>query len=75
MPGYLTMRADLTRGVLMGAPLGYTIGLAVYGGIGYLVAGISGLAIGTVIATAFAVAGLILCLRFVRAITAEEVPF
>ena len=59
----------------MGAPLGYLIGLSVYGGIGYLVAGISGLAVGAVIATAFAAAGLILCLRFVEALTSEEVPF
>jgi hypothetical protein len=69
------MRADLQRGVLLGAPLGYLIGLAVYGGIGYLVAGQTGLAVGAVIATAFAVAGLVICLRFVRAFTTTEVPF
>jgi len=69
------MRVDLTRGVLLGAPIGYAIGLLTYGGIGYLVAGQTGLIVGSVIATAFAVAGLILCLRFVEALTSEEVPF
>lgn len=73
------MRAELTRGVLLGAPIGYAIGLAIYGGIGYLVAGIPGLAVGAVIATAFAVAGLVICLRFVRSISQDtfttEVPF
>jgi hypothetical protein len=69
------MRADLQRGVLLGAPIGYAIGLAVYGGIGYLVAGQTGLAIGAVIATAFAAAGLVICLRFVQAIATTEVPF
>lgn len=69
------MRADLTRGVLMGAPIGYAMGLLVYGSLGYWIAGPSGLAVGAIVATAFAVAGLHLCLRFVRAITAEELPF
>lgn len=72
------MRAELTRGVLLGAPIGYAAGLAIYGGIGYLVAGQTGLAVGCVIATGFAAAGLIICLRFVRRISQEiftEVPF
>lgn len=71
------MREELTRGILLGAPLGYLVGLAVYGGIGYWIAGQAGLVVGTAIATAFAVAGLTLCLRFVcqQFPLDNEVPF
>lgn len=73
------MLDPLTRGVLLGAPIGWLTGLALYGGIGYLVAGISGLAVGCIIATGFAVTGLLICLRFVRSISQDtfttEVPF
>jgi hypothetical protein len=47
------MRADLQRGVLMGAPLGYAIGLLTYGGIGYLVAGQTGLLVRAQIVAVF----------------------
>lgn len=52
----------------MGAPLGYALGLAVYGGIGHLVAGATGLWVGMALATLFAAVGLHLCLRFVQAV-------
>lgn len=63
------------RGVLLGAPLGYATGLLLYGGIGWLVAGSTGLWVGCGIATAFALAGLYLCLRFVARLNLDEVPF
>jgi hypothetical protein len=63
------LRSELRRGVLLGAPLGYLTGLALYGGIGYLVAGQTGLWVGGIIATGFAVAGLAICLRYVEALT------
>jgi len=64
-----SMRSELRRGVLLGAPVGYITGLAFYGGIGYWAAGAAGLWVGCAIATAFAVVGLRLCLRYVEAIT------
>ena len=68
-PELKELRSDLRRGLLMGAPLGYAIGLATYGGIGHAVAGTTGLWVGVVIATLFAVFGLRMCLRYVEAIT------
>jgi hypothetical protein len=64
-----SLRSELRRGVLLGAPVGYLTGLALYGGIGYWLAGTTGLWVGCAVATAFAVAGLRLCLRYVEAIT------
>jgi len=72
-----------------GFPLGFGLGVAVYGGIGWLVAGQTGFAIGAAIAAGFAIAGLIVTLRFRRSlivflednqarmarIAADEVPF
>ena len=63
------LRNELRRGILLGAPLGYALGLAIYGGIGLAVAGQTGLYVGCAIATGFAVAGLRLCLRYVEALT------
>jgi len=64
-----SLRSDLRRGVLLGAPIGYATGLALYGGIGYWLAGTTGLWFGCAISTAFAVVGLRLYLRYVEAIT------
>jgi hypothetical protein len=64
-----SLRTELRRGVLLGAPAGYASGLALYGGIGYWAAGQSGLLIGLAVATAFAAIGLHLCLRYVEIIT------
>jgi hypothetical protein len=64
-----SLRSELRRGVLLGAPLGYLAGLALYGGIGYWAAGVTGLWVGCAIATAFAVVGLRLCLRYVEVLT------
>jgi hypothetical protein len=58
----------LRKGVLAGAPLGYVLGLFTYGGIGYLVAGATGLWAGVALATVFAAIGLRLTLRYVRAV-------
>lgn len=71
------MREKLTRGILLGAPFGHLVGIAVYGGIGYWIAGQAGLIVCSAIATAFAVAGLTLCLRFVHQQFPldDEVPF
>ena len=54
---------------LIGGLLGFSFSGLFYGGIGYLVAGQTGLWVGGIIATAFAVVGLRLCLRYVEAIT------
>lgn len=54
------------RGALIGAPIGLAAGAALYGGIGYLLAGSVGLYAGIGVAIAFAAAGLIICLRFLR---------
>ena len=62
-----SLQAELRRGALLGAPLGYALGLLIYGGIGYLVAGQSGLLVGCLIATAFAALGLHLILRYIKA--------
>ena len=64
-----SLRSELRRGILLGAPLGYALGLALYGGIGLAVAGQTGLYVGCAIATAFAAAGLAVCLRYVEALT------
>lgn len=64
-----SLRSELRRGVLLGAPIGYALGLAIYGGIGLAVAGQTGLYVGCAIATGFAVAGLTICLRYVEALT------
>jgi hypothetical protein len=64
-----SFRSDLRRGILMGAPVGYATGLALYGGIGYWMAGSTGLLVGCAIATFFAAIGLHLCLRYVETIT------
>jgi chromate transport protein ChrA len=64
-----SFRSDLRRGVLMGAPVGYATGLALYGTIGYWAAGTTGLLVGCLAATVFAAIGLHLCLRYVEAIT------
>jgi hypothetical protein len=58
-----SLRADLRRGIFMGVPVGYATGLALYGGIGYWIAGSTGLLVGCAIATSFAAIGLHLCLR------------
>jgi hypothetical protein len=57
----------LRRGILLGAPIGYLAGAALYSSIGYLVAGTPGLLVGLALATLFAAIGLRLCLRFARA--------
>jgi hypothetical protein len=62
-------RSDLRRGVFMGVPVGYATGLTLYGGIGYWIAGSTGLLVGCAIATVFAAIGLHLCLRYVEAVT------
>jgi hypothetical protein len=64
-----SMRSELRRGVLLGAPIGYLTGLAFYGGIGFWAAGTAGLWIGCAVATVFAVVGLRLCLRYVDVVT------
>jgi hypothetical protein len=64
-----SFRPELRRGILMGAPLGYALGLALYGGIGLWGWGTTGLLVGCAIATAFAAIGLHLCLRYVEVIT------
>lgn len=69
MQSMRSLRPELRRGVIAGAPLGYLIGLATYGGIGHAVAGTTGLWVGCAIATAFAAIGLRMCLRYVEAIT------
>lgn len=57
----------LRRGMLLGAPLSYALGLCLYGGLGYWAAGTAGCIIGCVIATIFAIVGLRAGLRLVRA--------
>ena len=62
-----SIRSELRKGIFIGAPVGYATGIALYGGLGYWIAGSTGFFVGLAIATVFAVAGLTICLRLVNA--------
>lgn len=62
----------LNRGIILGAPVGLVVGALVYGGIGYWIAGTTGLTIGLIICSIFATIGAIQLFRFSRSIAALE---
>ncbi len=52
--------------LIVSALAGWATGLAMYGGVGYLLAGPAGLAVGAMLATAFAAAGALAAKRMLR---------
>ena len=62
----------LTRQFLFGAPVGLTLGCLMYGGIGYRVAGTTGLYVGIALAVVFAIAGATVGWRYLQAFKTLE---
>lgn len=62
----------LTRQFLLGAPVGLALGCLMYGGIGYRIAGTTGLYIGLALAVVFAIAGAAVGWRYLQAFRALE---
>lgn len=66
------MSSCLNRAFLLGAPLGLATGCLLYGGLGFWIAGTTGLYVGLVIAAIFAIAGGIVGWRYLQALHRME---
>lgn len=62
----------LVRQLLLGAPIGLALGCLMYGGIGYRVAGTTGLYVGIALAVVFAIAGAAVGWHYLQAFKALE---
>ena len=62
----------LNRQFLLGVPVGLALGCLMYGGIGYQVAGTTGLYVGIALAVVFAIAGATVGWRYLQAFKALE---